>query len=491
MAYLRSSSGHAAVVGTGPNGLAAAVTLARAGVEVTVFEAEESIGGGTRTGESVMPGVLHDICSAIHPMAFASPFLREFELARRMEFFLPEASYANPLDTAEGFGGAAIAYRSLERTATELGKDGPAYRRLYEPLLARLDGVLDFTLGGSMMRVPRDPVAAIFAALRTLEQGSRAWNARFRDAAAPALLAGVAAHTVGRLPNPASAAVGLVLGALGHTSGWPVPVGGSQMISKSMADDLVFHGGRILTGYPIEHISELAAFSTVVFDTSTWEMERIVGEEFPANYRRSLKNFRPGDAATKVDFVLDGEIPWADERIGAAPTVHLGGTRREIAYAENEVAKGRHPEKPYVLLAQTSRADPSRNPANRHAIWSYTHVPNGSDIDVSRAVMKQIERFAPGFRDQIVGMKMTTASSLARYNRNYRGGDFSAGALSMRQLLARPVFRAEPWRTPIQGIYLASSATPPGPGVHGLCGWYAARLALKNEYGLSAPYLGL
>ncbi|MBL3678526.1 phytoene desaturase family protein [Leucobacter chromiireducens] len=488
-----TSSRGAAVIGAGPNGLAAAVTLSRAGVPVTVFEAAETIGGGTRTAEVVEPGVLHDVCSAIHPMALATGFFRAFELERRMEFVIPEASYANPLDGAAGGGAdrAAIAYRDLARTADELGADGAAYARLYRPLLRRLDGVVDFALGGGMLRLPGDLLAALLTGLRTLEQGSPLWNLRFREEAAPALISGVAAHSIGRMPNPATAAVGVVLGALAHASGWPVPVGGSRAIGDALAADLLAHGGRIETARAITDVRELDGFDVKLFDTSARGLVRIAGSELPGRYRRALDRFRYGDAAAKVDFVLDGPIPWRDPRVAAAPTVHLGGSRAEGAAAELEVARGRHPERPYVLLAQTAGFDPGRNAPGVNAVWSYTHVPSGSTHDVSTAVIGQIERFAPGFRDRIRGMRVTTAAQLADYNRNYHGGDFSAGAVTMRQLFARPVVSADPWRTPARGIYLCSSSAPPGPGVHGLSGWYAARSALRHEYGLPSPELGL
>ena len=487
----------AAVIGAGPNGLAAAVTLARAGVPVTVFEAAETIGGGTRTTELVLPGVLHDVCSAIHPMALATGFFREFELARRVEFAVPEASYANPLDgvaggaAGGGAGRAAIAYRDLARTASELGRDGGAYARFYRPLLRHLEGVVDFALGPSMLRLPRDPVAALVTGLRTLEQGTPLWGARFSEAAAPALLSGVAAHSIGRMPNLATAGVGVVLGALGHATGWPVPIGGSRAISDALAADLVAHGGQIVVDHPIEDVRELDAFEVKLFDTSARGLANIAGRVLPARYRHALSRFAYGDGATKVDFVLDGPIPWADRRVAAAPTVHLGGSRAEAAAAELAVSRGQHPERPYVLLAQTADFDPLRNPAGTHAVWSYTHVPSGSDFEVQQRVIAQIERFAPGFRDRIVAVKQTTAAELSRYNRYYDGGDFSAGAVNMRQLLMRPTLAVDPHCTPARGMYLASSSAPPGPGVHGLAGWYAARSALKHEYGLGAPALGL
>lgn len=477
----------AAIVGSGPNGLAAAVTLARAGIPVTVFEARDTIGGGTRTGEVVVPGVVHDICSAIHPMALASEFFRRFELDQRVAFVVPDASYAHPLDG----GRAAIAYRDLERTAGELGRDGEVYRRMFAPLLERVEGVLDFGLGGSMLRLPKSIPAAIAMGLRTLEQGSSLWNLRFREDAAPAMLAGVAAHSIGPMPALSTAAVGLVLSVTGHAGGWPVPVGGSQAIAQALADDLLAHGGRIETGVRVADVRELSSFDVKVFDASARDLARIAAPELPDDYLAALRRFKPGNSAAKVDLVLDGPIPWADERIAQTPTVHIGGTRAEIAFAEAEVHRGRHPDRPYVLLAQPTAFDPARNPSQYNAVWSYTHVPNGSTLDVAERVIAQIERFAPGVRERILDYRVTTAAELGEYNANYFGGDISAGGVGLRQLIARPTLSPAPWRTPGKGIYLASSSTPPGPGVHGLAGWHAARLILREVFGSALPELGL
>lgn len=483
----------AAVVGAGPNGLAAAVTLARAGVPVTVYEAAETIGGGTRTTEVVETGVLHDVCSAIHPTAIATGFFDAFELEKRVEFMVPDASYANPLDADGGSrdGRAAIAYRDLARTAHELGRDGAAYTRVYAPIVNRLDGAIDFAFGGSMLRVPRDPIVAVMTGLTTLKQGTPMWNLGFRDVAAPALISGVAAHSIGRMPNLATSAVGIMLGALGHAGGWPVPVGGSRVITDALAADLIAHGGRIETNHAIDDVRELDDYRSIMFDTSARGLANIAGRRLPQRYVRALRRFRYGDAATKVDFVLDGPIPWQDPRVAESPTVHLGGSRAETARAEALVARGSHPERPYVLLAQPTAFDPDRNAPGVHAVWSYTHVPAGSTFDVTERVIAQIERYAPGFRDRITAVKMTTAAELGSYNRNYHGGDFSAGAVTLPQLLARPTLSATPWRTPTKGLYLCSSSTPPGPGVHGLSGWYAALASLRDDYGLPAPYLGL
>lgn len=479
-----SDSRGAAVVGSGPNGLAAAVTLARAGVPVTVFEANTAFGGGARTTEHVVAGIRHDLCSAVHPMALATGFFREFQLERRIDFAIPEASYAHPLD-----GGAVVAFRDLERTAQGLGRDGTAYSKMYRPLLARLEGVVDFALGGSMFRFPSDPLAALAVGLRTLEQGTALWNARFRDDPAKALLAGVAAHSIGTLPSLASAGVGNLLGALGHARGWPVPLGGSQAISDALIADLLAHGGRIELTHPISELGELSAFKVKLFDTSASGLLRIAGDAFPRLYKQQLNRFRFGDGAAKVDFVLDGPIPWDDPLVALTATVHLGGTRAEIAASEREVAKGRHPASPFVLVTQPESFDPGRNPGAHLAVSSYTHVPHGSTVDVTETVIAQIERFAPGFRDRLVAVKGTSAAELSRENRNYVGGDFSGGAVTLPQILARPIAAPDPWRTPAHGIYLCSSSAAPGPGVHGLPGWYAARSALKHEYGLAEPSL--
>jgi phytoene dehydrogenase-like protein len=475
-----------AVVGSGPNGLAAAAVMARAGLSVEVFEAAETIGGGTRTAELMQPAHFHDVCSAVHPMALASPFFRAFELARRVDLVVPELSFGSPLDGAK----AALAYRSLDRTAEALGRDGDAYRKLMGPLVHRIHGVMDLTQH-QLLRFPGDPVAAALFGLRTLEQGSPLWNVRFREELAPALLSGVAAHAVSRLPSLAAAGAGLMLTALGHADGWPVPVGGSASIAAALAEDIKAHGGVIHTGTPVESLKELAPARATLLDVAPRGLLRIAGAALPDRYRRSLESFRYGNGSCKVDFILSAPVPWAAGVLADAGTVHVGGTRAELAHAENEVSAGRHPERPYVLVAQPSPFDNGRAPAGRQILWTYCHVPAGSTRDMGEAVTAQLERFAPGFRDVVVQAHVTTAAELAQYNRNYIGGDFSAGVMDVRGLLQRPVVSPVPWRTPLRGVYLCSSSTPPGPGVTGMPGYHAAKHALKDIFGLPVPALGL
>lgn len=478
-----------AVIGAGPNGLAAAVTMARAGLSVTIHEAASSAGGGTRTAELTLPGFLHDVCSAVHPMALASPFFRAFELQDRIKLLVPEISYGHPLDG----GRAGIAYRSLERTVDALGVDGQAWRQLMEPLLARLDGVIDFTMNG-LVRMPKDPVAALRLSLRTLEQGSPAWGLRFRDQRAPAMLAGISAHAMGRLPSLATSGTGLLLGALAHAGGWPVPQGGSQAIADSMVADLLAHGGTVELNSPVRSIAHLRATSgahAVICDLTPRALARIAANELPSGYIRRLESFKYGAGVFKVDFALSGPVPWSNTELCQAPTLHLGGSREAIARAEREVLAGGYPDAPYVLAAQPGVLDPTRAPGGQHTFWAYTHVPAGSVQDRTEAIIAQVERFAPGFREMILDAHTATAHDFGSYNANYIGGDISSGAVNMKQLIKRPVIAREPWKAPARGLYLGSASTPPGPAVHGMAGWLAARSALKHTFGLPAPHLGI
>lgn len=476
------TSPDAIVIGSGPNGLAAAVTLARAGVSVRVYERENTIGGGSRTSEVTLPGFRHDICSAVHPMAYASGFFQQFGLVDRLDFVTPELAYGHPLDG----GRAGLAWRSLDRTAEGLGVDGRAWRQLLGPLSENADAIGAFT-ASSLLRVPRHPIALAQFGLRALEQGSPLWNSRWRGEIAPALLTGVLAHAIRPLPSLAPTAAGLVLATYAHAYGWPIPVGGSQGIVDVMAADVLAHGGEIVTGHEVTSLRELPPSRAVLFDTSAQGLERIAGNRLPTRYRRKLARFRFGNAVAKVDFALSGPVPWTNPDLAQTGTLHLGGTRADIARAERDVARGKHPDNPYVLVSQPSSFDPTRAPEGKHTLWAYTHVPARSTEDRTEAITRQIERFAPGFRDLILASASKTAMDYEQYNPNYVGGDIAAGDVDIVQLLARPVVSPQPWRTPLDGVYLCSSATPPGPGVHGLPGWTAALLALHDVFGLTTP----
>lgn len=475
----------AAVVGSGPNGLAAAVVLARAGLSVRVFEAESAPGGGARTDELTLPGHLHDVCSAAHPMAFASPFFREFGLTERVEFVTPELAYAHPLDG----GRAGLAHVDLDRTVEGLGRDGTAWRQLLGPMARRADD-LGEVMGGSLVNVPPHPVLALRLGLRVLEQGSPAWNLRWRGDEAPALLTGVMAHAVLGMPGLGSSATGMVLAGLAHGRGWPIPVGGSRAITDAMLDDLRAHGGELVCDHRVTSLDELPPARAVLLDTSARAALRLGGSRIPALTRAFLRHFRYGAAAAKVDFVLDGPVPWTNPAIADAGVVHVGGTRDEVAAAENAVSAGRHAERPYVMVSQPSRFDDTRAPEGHHVLWTYTHVPPGSPLDQTEAITAQLERFAPGFRDRVVASASRSAADVARHNANYVGGDIAAGAGSFVQLVSRPMPVPDPWRLGEDGLYLCSASSAPGPGVHGIAGWRAALSALRHEFGITqAPSL--
>jgi phytoene dehydrogenase-like protein len=466
------------VVGSGPNGLAAAVICARAGLSVQVFEAQPTLGGGARTlPDPEFSGVAHDICSAVHPLGLASPFLAAFDLpARGVTLTAPEVSYANPLPGRP----AAVGYRDLDRTCAELA-DGASWRRLLGPVVQRDDAVLQLLLGDKRS-IPTDPTAAVQVVARLLQQGTPAWRA-LRGADARALFTGVAAHTISQMPSLVSSGAGLMLAMLAHTVGWPIPVGGSQAIADALIADLRAHGGTLIAG---EEISEPPS-GVVLFDTAPTALLSIYGQRLPSRYAKALRRYRFGPGVAKVDFVLSGDIPWTDQRLADAPTLHLGGTREQMAQAEHEVARGKHPEWPMVLAALPHLVDEGRIDAQgRRPLWTYAHVPSGSPVDQSEAVTKSFERFAPGFRDVVVAVRSIPAARLADHNANLVGGDIGVGGNTLFHALAGPTPRLNPWSTPIPKVYLCSSATPPGGGVHGMAGFYAARTVLRREFGITA-----
>ncbi|MFJ8468774.1 phytoene desaturase family protein [Streptomyces swartbergensis] len=474
------------IVGTGPNGLAAGVTMARAGLRVTLYEQAMDIGGGLR-GESLFDGdITHDICAAVHPMAVASPFLRAFDLAARgVEALAPDISYAHPLDD----GRAALAHRSLEETCAGLGPDGPRWRRLMEPLLEHSAGVVDMVLS-PQRALPGDLGAAFAFARRTLAHGTGLASGGFRTEEARALLTGVAAHAVGPLPSLASGAVALLLGHLAHSGGWPVLRGGSARMAEALADDIRAHGGVFHTGRRITDLRELGSPKAVLLDLTPKGFAR-VAPGLPAGYRRRLARFRYGPGAAKADFLVSAPIPWADPAVGRAGTVHLGGTQAEMWRQETRTARGRATDEPFVLVVDPAVADPARARPGKRPVWAYAHVPNGDRRDAVELVRARIERYAPGFSDTIVAQRGISAHEYENHNPNYVGGDIGAGAMTLVQSVLRPTARLDPYTTPLRGVYLCSASTPPGPGVHGMAGYLAARSALRREFAIrKAPSLG-
>jgi phytoene dehydrogenase-like protein len=462
----------AVVIGSGPNGLAAAITMARAGWEVTVHEAEETIGGGVRSLELTLPGFVHDLCSAIHPLGRDSPFFRDLELP--VEWILPPAEAAHPLDD----GTAVMIERSFLETAERLGADRAAYLRLFHPVIdawARLEP----SVLGPHPATPR----ALLAGLRIARAGLASADSladRFETKEARALLAGHAAHSMLPLEKRPSGGIGLFLIATAHAYGWGFPKGGSQRLANALADRLRELGGELHTG---SRVDELPKADVVLADVVPHELLRIAGDRLPERYAHALRRYRYGPGAFKLDWALDGPIPWAAEECRRAATVHLGGTFEELADSELAPWEGRHPDRPFVLLTQHSPFDDSRAPVGKHTAGAYCHVPNGSTEDMTERIEAQVERFAPGFRDLVLARAAAGPTELERHNANIVGGDINGGVLDLGQLFFRPVRKVVPYRTPLEGLYICSAATPPGGGVHGMCGYSAARIALRDHDG--------
>jgi phytoene dehydrogenase-like protein len=465
----------AVVVGSGPNGLAAAIALARAGRSVTVLEGSETIGGGCRSEELTLPGFVHDTCSTVHALALVSPFLKSLSLSERgLELVQPESPLAHPLDD----GTAVVLERSLEETAEGLGQDAGAYRRLFGPLVRDADALVSEILGP--LRPPRHPLVMARFAPIALRSATGLVRSRFGGNRARALLTGCCAHSMLSLRTPASAAFGLVLALSAHSVGWPVARGGSQRLADALAAELGSLGGRVETGRWIESLDELGAAAATLVDVTPRQLLRLAGRRLPERYARALRRYRYGPGVFKLDWALDGPIPWTAPEAARAGTVHLGGTLEEIAASEEAVTRGEHPERPFVLLVQPSLFDPSRAPPGKHTAWAYCHVPSGSELDMTGAIESQVERFAPGFKDLIAGRSAMGPAEVERRNPNYVGGDINGGVQDLRQLFTRPVARPVPYSTPVEGLYICSSSTPPGGGVHGMCGYWAARAALRR-----------
>ncbi len=467
------------VVGSGPNGLAAAITLARAGLQVEVFEGASTPGGGTRTQELTLPGFHHDVCSAVHPALVASPFFKSLDLsALGINILQPEIAYAHPL----GQGRAAALYRSVDQTADGLGGDADAYRSLMNPLVEHLSGIVDYSLG-PMRSIPRHPFTLAHFAL-VGSPSARHVTRRFTTDSARALVAGAAAHSMEPLTAPLTSAFGLLLAALGHGVGWPVVAGGSAAIGNGLVDELNRLGGRLQVGRHIDQLAELPLSRAVLLDVSPRQFVEMAGPRLSSRQSRPWTRFRPGPGSCKVDWALSGPVPWSAEACRRTTTVHVGGAFDEVARSEADVAAGRHSEQPFVLVAQPSVLDPNRAPAGQHTLWGYCHVPNGSNVDMTDRIEAQIERFAPGFRDLILARTTRTALQTEAHNPNYLGGDINGGAATLRQTMFRPVPRWNPYRTPVDGTYLCSASTPPGGGVHGMSGYWAARTVLRDRFGI-------
>ena len=443
-----------------------------------VLEAEETIGGGTRSAELTRPGFVHDVCSAIHPMALGSPFLRGLPLAQHgLELIHPPAPLAHPFDD----GTAAMLERSVEATAEGLGADAENYRRLMGPLSGAADALVGDVFGP--LKLPRHPVTTARFGLSGLGSAKGLASRRFETERARGLFAGLAGHSIMPLTRPITAAAGLVLGLMAHAFGWPMARGGSQHIADAMGSHLRELGGEIATSRPVSSIAELPPSAAILFDLTPRQVIQVAEDRLPAPYRRRLGRYRYGPGVCKLDWALDGPIPWRAESCSRAATVHLGATLEEIARSEDDVWHGRHPERPFVLLAQQSPFDPTRAPQGKHTAWAYCHVPSGSGEDMSERIEAQVERFAPGFRDLVLDRSVITAPEMESYNSNYVGGDINGGVQDIRQLFTRPTARLVPYATPARGVYICSSSTPPGGGVHGLCGYFAARAALRRELG--------
>lgn len=467
----------AVVVGAGPNGLAAAIEMVKAGRSTLLLEAEDTVGGAARSAALTLPDFVHDLGAAITPLAVASPFMRSLPLTEfGVGWIAPPVAVAHPLDD----GPAVMLERSIEKTAAGLGADAKRYARLMTWMTGDWDRLAPSILGPP--RLPRHPFALACFGVVAGVPSTVMIKSLFREDQTRSLMAGMAAHSVLPLNNMGTSGFVLLFATTGHTTGWPFPRGGMQNLSNAMARYFESLGGEIVTGTKVETLMDLPRATSTLLDLSPRALDAIAGDSLPKRYRQRLRRFRYGPGVFKLDYALSGPVPWKSSEVGRAGTVHLGGTLSEIAASERDVARGKHPDRPFVLLAQQSLFDPSRAPAGKHTVWAYCHVPNGSTVDMTDRIERQIERFAPGFRDLVLARNVLTPAALERLDANLVGGDLTGGVQNIRQTLARPTLR-HPYATPVPGLFICSSSTPPGGGVHGMCGYWAAQAALKQIVG--------
>ncbi len=480
MSEVRNPEYDAVIVGSGPNGLAAAILLAKNGLSVKVIEAEDTIGGGTRTKELTEPGFIHDICSAVHPTGLGSPFFRTLPLDKYgLEWIHPKYPVAHPLEN----GDAMIVSKSLQETLERMGKDGKNYQNLVKSFVDGWEYLSHDFLGP--IRIPNNPLSLAKFGWFGMLSAKLLANSMFDTAKVKAYFAGLAAHSIVPLEKSFTGSFGLVFATTVHAVGWPIAKGGSFSITNALAEYFKSLGGIIETGNRITRTSELPSAKTVLFDLTPHQIVRIANNELPEGFKKKFLKFKYGPGVFKMDFALSEPVPWSNPDCAGAGTLHLGGSFEEISYSERETWNGNHPNKPYVLLSQPSLFDDSRAPEGKHTLWAYCHVPNGSDKDCSEEIINQIERYAPGFRDTIISAHTMNAPEFETYNENYIGGDINGGAQTLKQLLGRPVPQWDPYKLPAKGMYICSSSTPPGGGVHGMCGYHAAKSALKNEFGVT------
>lgn len=463
----------AVVIGSGPNGLAAAITLAQAGKSVAIYEAEPTIGGGARSAELTLPGFVHDVCSAVHPMALSSPFFRMLPLDQfGLRWIQPDAPLGHPFDD----GTAVVLARSIEESATQFGEDADAVRSLIQPLVKSWDRLAETVLAPP--RFPRHPLALAHLGWNALRPATKLARSKFKNVRARAVFAGMAAHSMLPLENVLSGAFGLLMWATCHSVGWPFAAGGSQSLSNALAGLLRSLGGDIFTSRRVNSLAELPPTRAILCDITPWQFLQIAGGNISNREQRSFQSYRYGPGVFKVDWALDGPVPWNAPECARAGTVHIGGTLEEIAESERAPSQGKTAERPFVLFAQPSLCDSARAPAGKHTAWAYCHVPNGCGIDMLDRIEKQVERFASGFTKRILARSVMTPAEMQTHNANLIGGDIGGGSVEIRQFFFRPGVKL--YSTSLSRVFLCSSATPPGPGVHGMCGYFAAQRALRN-----------